>query len=540
MSPLLTIENLTVSYGQHEVVQDVSLQLYAGQVTGLVGESGSGKTTLALCILGWHPKGSRVDGGWIEYKGHNILQKTNKELSRIRGAEIAYVPQNPGAGLNPTRRVGTLLTEIIRQHDPSVSAATARMRALGLIERVGLPMPAELFNRYPHQISGGQQQRITIAMAIASNPSILILDEPTTGLDTSTQKEVLSLLRSIRDLQAVAMLYVTHDLPLVKEIANNIAVMKSGRLVETGAATDVFANPANEYTKHLLACVPNIDRPAESTNRPAVHQTNSPPIAIDGLIVEYDTTSQIGFKRGTRKRAVDSVSFSIAEGEICALVGESGSGKSTIARAVAGLVPYTSGCITCRGKELAPNLRGRSAADKQNIGFVFQNPDLSLNPRRRVGHILADALASFETVTAGEARQHVARCLEEVALPTSFERRYPHELSGGQRQRVAIARSLIAKPKILICDEILTALDVSVQAGIVELLLNLRRDLNLTLLFISHDLAVVRSIADRVVVLRGGKVVTLGETETLYRPPFDPYVRHLLSAVPGSQVHDEA
>ncbi|MFB2551341.1 dipeptide ABC transporter ATP-binding protein [Ensifer soli] len=538
MQPLLSIRNLSIAFGsrsaRHRVVSDVSLDLFAGQVMGLVGESGSGKTTVALHALGYRPKAAVLEGGSIDFGGRDILRLDPVELSGLRGNGIAYVPQNPGAALNPTRRVGSLMTEMIRHHLGSVTRTDARDRALALLGQVGLPNPARIFDRYPHELSGGQQQRVVIAMAIACEPSVIVLDEPTTGLDTSTQKGILSLLRSIRDRNRVAMLYVTHDLPLLREIATHVAVMKRGVVVETGPLETVFSAPRHDYTRHLLSCVPSVEGRSPDADADPDASTAPTALRFDRLVVDYSTTSQIGLSTGAPHRALNEISLSIGEGEICALVGESGSGKSTLARALAGLVSPSDGRMELAGVPLPGALRRRGKDVLRQIGFVFQNPDLSLNPRRRVGSILADALSSFERVGGREAARRVEAGLAEVALPAAFARRYPHELSGGQRQRVAIARALISRPKILICDEVLTALDVSVQAEILDLLVRLRREFGLTILFISHDLAVVRSIADRVTVLKDGEIVVADETEKVFRPPFHPYVRHLLSAVPGA------
>jgi ABC-type glutathione transport system ATPase component len=539
MQPLLNIRNLTIAFGpktaRHRVVSGFNLEVHAGQVVGLVGESGSGKTTVALHALGYRPKASVLEHGTIEFKNQNILDMNAIELAHLRGNGISYVPQNPGAALNPTRTVGSLMTELIRHHKPLTAKETAYDMAIALMERVGLPDPHSIFTRYPHQLSGGQQQRAVIAMAISCEPSVIVLDEPTTGLDTSTQKGILTLLRSIRDQNQVGMLYVTHDLPLLRELATDVAVMKSGFLVESGPLETVFSAPRHDYTRHLLSCIPRVER----GDRPAERDTASGPatyVRFDKLVVDYSTTSQIGLRIGAPHRALNAVSLSVREGEICALVGESGSGKSTIARALAGLVKPTDGRIELGGARLPDDLRHRRKDELQLIGFVFQNPDLSLNPRRRVGRILANALLAFEKIGRQDLTRRVESVLADVALPSSFARRYPHELSGGQRQRVAIARALISRPKILICDEVLTALDVSVQAEIMDLLVRLRNEHGLTILFISHDLAVVRSIANTVTVLKNGEIVVTGETETVFRPPFHPYVHHLLASVPGSLI----
>jgi peptide/nickel transport system ATP-binding protein len=590
-----------VSYGHPEArvpaLIDVSFGVAPGEVLGLVGESGSGKTTAALHILGHQPKGAHLERGRVLLRGQSLLELDPVQIRRLRGREISYVPQNPAGSLNPARRIGRVIVELLEQHAVVKSRGEAWARAEELLASVRLPDPRGLLQRYPHQISGGQQQRVTIAMVIAARPSVIVLDEPTTGLDVSTQKEILELLREIRDEQNVAMIYVTHDLHVLREIATRVAVMYAGRTVEIGSLAQVFDEPRHPYTRGLIASVPDIRQsdalprglpgalkraellpgcafaprcdfaqPSCRQNRQQLEATagghqvacqrwselprglkaRRPDVRIvepsqqaagvlqlRGLCVDYETTSILGFARSARRRVVHHVDLTLRPGEIFALVGESGSGKSTIAKAVLGLTAPSRGEILLDGKILAGDVRQRSDLQRRRIGLVFQNPDASLNPRRTVGQILGDALKSFETVPAEAVRQRALAALTDVQLPDSYMSRFPDQLSGGERQRVAIARALIVQPEVLICDEILSALDVSVQAGILQLLLRLRSERHLSILFIAHDLAVVRSLADRVGVLYAGRMMATGEKEALFDAPLHPYTYHLLRALPG-------
>lgn len=541
MDTVLDIADLTVAYGSAEsrnaVVSNMRLSLRPHQVLGLIGESGCGKTTTALQILGYSPRGLTVESGSIHLNGKDIRTLSAAEISNIRGRYVSYVPQNPGLSLNPARRIGSLIVEFLRKHRTGLSREEARGEARNLLAKVDLPSDDGFLDRYPHQLSGGQQQRVVIAIAIACNPPVVVMDEPTTGLDVATQKNVLELLRRLRDASGMAFLYVTHDLHVLREIASDVMVMKSGGTVEEGPIEEVFQHPRHGYTRALLDNTPDVRRPQRLDGaRAAAPVASRPLLEIRRLVLEYNTTSIIGLRRNAKNRALNDVSFSVGEGEIFSLVGESGSGKSSIVKSVIGLARSTCGEIVFDGQILRPDVWRRTPRQRRDIGLVFQNPDMSLNPRRRISSILTEALRTFENVDAAEARRKAAEALADVHLPPAFLNRFPTELSGGQRQRVAIARALIASPRLLLCDEVLTALDVSVQAGILELLLQLRKEKGLSILFISHDLGVVRSISDRIGIIYGGRMMAIGETEALFRPPLHPYAHRLLATLPGERM----
>jgi peptide/nickel transport system ATP-binding protein len=540
MDTVLDITDLTVAYGKGEgrnvVISDMNLSLRPGQILGLIGESGCGKTTTALQILGYSPRGLSIENGRILLNGTDVRSLSGAEVAEMRGRDVSYVPQNPGMSLNPARRIGSLIVEFIRRHRPEMTREDARAEARNLMAKVDLPSDDAFLDRYPHQLSGGQQQRVVIAIAISCNPPVVVMDEPTTGLDVSTQKSVLELLRRLRDETGMAFLYVTHDLHVLREIASDVMVMKGGRAVEEGPINQVFETPSQSYTRALLDSTPDVRRPRSRVASEAGRAARRPLLEVRNLELEYNTTSVISLRRSAGNRALNDVSLTVARGEIVSLVGESGSGKSSIVKSVIGLARPTGGRIVFDGETVDPDVRARTLPQRRDIGLVFQNPDMSLNPRRRIGPILTEALRTFEKVSVAAARQRVAEALEEVRLPASFLDRFPTELSGGQRQRVAIARALISKPRLLLCDEILTALDVSVQAGILELLHQLRREYDLAILFISHDLGVVRSFSDRIGVLYGGQLMALGETEALFAEPLHPYAYRLLGALPGSRM----
>lgn len=609
-SAIIECRDFSLAYrhadGWLRAVDEVAFRIGAGEVFGLVGESGCGKSSLAYSLLGYRAPSARVDGGEILYRGENILSYDRRRLDALRGAEISLVPQNPTTALNPAMRVGRQLVETMLEHRVSGTRTEARARAAELFGQVGLPQPSRIVRRYPHELSGGQQQRVCIAMALACDPSVVVLDEPTTGLDVTTQAQIIALLKSLRQQRGTAMLYVTHDLGVLAEIADRIGVMYAGQMVEVASSDRIFAEPRHPYTRGLIGSIPRVDRdqldggvrlqgllrrgelprgcpfaprcefaetaclderqrlkaideghvvacrrwravgpmPKSEARQGAtvrsVRATERPVLEVAHLTVRYGSTRGLGRLAGTAAPpAVRDVSLTIHSGETFALVGESGSGKSTIAKAISGLVPPVAGGIRFRGEELAPRLKVRPREVKRQIQFIFQNPDASLNPRMRVGSSLARPLDVLLGVGGREARARIERALDEVRLEAGYRRRYPDQLSGGERQRVAIARALVADPTLLLCDEILSALDVSVQANILDLLRRLRKELELAMLFISHDLAVVRTLADRVGVLFRGALVEVGEVEAVYRPPFHPYTYELLLAVPGSGLTEQ-
>jgi peptide/nickel transport system ATP-binding protein len=588
---LLEVRNLSVAYrqggGWSRAVDDVSFALRPGEVFGLVGESGCGKSTISLQLLGYRHVSMRVEQGEVRFKGENLTDMSRAALDRLRGDRIAFVPQNPTTALNPGIRIGQQLAETLLAHDRADSGNAAAIIA-GILKLVGLPADPAFQRRYPHQLSGGQQQRVCIAMALACDPDLLVLDEPTTGLDVTTQEQIIALLSELRGRIGVAMLYVTHDLALLSQIADRIGVMYAGRMVEIAPTDEIFLKPRHPYTQGLIASIPVIEQMAAAQTRPlrgllrrrelppgcpfaprcdhaldrcaaerqelqeiddiravacwrwqdiaplpadpavagtTVSATRAPVLSVDHVSVVYGPKSR-GF------RAVSDVSFEIKEGEVFALVGESGSGKSTMARAISGLAAPETGSIKLRSENLAAGVRERTDAQRRLIQYIFQNPDASLNPRARVGEAIARPLVHFFRMEGAKARGQVADALADVRLDASYQERFPDQLSGGERQRVAIARALAAKPALLLCDEILSALDVSVQANILTLLQQLKSEHGIAMLFISHDLAVVRMLADHVCVLFGGEVMQIGPRDRVFAPPFHPYTHSLLHAVP--------
>ncbi len=523
MSGVLDVSDLTIAYrvpqGWHVAVDSASLTIAAGEILGLVGESGSGKSTLGQAVMGHVAAGTRVSGR-VLVGGTEILTLARPELQRLRGATVGFVPQNPTTALNPAMRVGAQIAEVLRRHS-ALGPAEIAARCVDLARDVGLPDAPALMRRYPHQLSGGQQQRIAIAMALSCRPALIVLDEPTTGLDVTVQRQIVDLLAHLRADHGVAMLYITHDLPLLASLADQIAVMQNGRLVESGATRTIVGHPKEAYTRALIAAVPDPESPAPTPRREAAV------LATEGLAVTFAS----GILRRRPPPAVSGVDLVLGETETLALIGESGSGKSTTARAICGLIPRSAGRVLFGGRPLALRLAQRDGADLRDIQYVFQNPDASLNPRRTVAEILARPLGVFHGVGGAEARRRAARALAEVELETKHLDRVPAELSGGQRQRVAIARALLAEPRVMLCDEVLSALDVSVQARIIELFLRLRKERKMAMLFISHDLAVVRGLSHRVAVMQAGRLVEVAGTEAIFTRPQHPYTASLLAAI---------
>ena len=590
--PVLRVEGLSVSYrkgaGFMRVVDDVGFEVARGEVFGLVGESGCGKSTVALQILGYRSALMRTDAGRILFGGADVLALRRAALDRVRGAGIAFVPQNPTTALNPGIRVGAQIDEILAAHTGADRAARAE-RIRELFDLVGLPATGAAAAKYPHQMSGGQQQRVCIAMALACDPAFVVLDEPTTGLDVTTQRQIVDLLGDLRARLGMSMLYVTHDLGLLSQIADRVGVMYAGRMVEVAPVAGIFTDPAHPYTRGLIGSLPRLDpdasapvarplrgllrrqdlpagcpfaprcdhaEPACARERQHLEPTGDPgrevacrrwrdiaPVTASGedtapapraggagplMVLEG---VRIAYGTGRRRfEAVREINLEIAEGETLALVGESGSGKSTVARAIAGLVAPEAGRITLDGAPLAGDVAARTPEQRRRIQYVFQNPDASLNPRARILEALARPAAFFFGRHPDAAA--IARALDDVRLDPGYATRFPDELSGGERQRVAIARALAADPALLMCDEVLSALDVSVQASVLDLLRRLRAERGIAMLFISHDLAVVRMLADRVAVLFRGDVVEIGPRDAVFAPPFHPYTRSLIEAVP--------
>ena len=588
---LLDVQNLSVAYrhggGWSRAVDDVSFSLRPGEVFGLVGESGCGKSTVSLQLLGYRHVSMRVEQGSVRFKGEDIVTMPRERLDRLRGDRVAFVPQNPTTALNPGIRIGRQLAETMLAHGRGQGVERARAVIAGILKLVGLPIHPAFQHRYPHQLSGGQQQRVCIAMALACDPDLLVLDEPTTGLDVTTQGQIVSLLSELRGRIGLAMLYVTHDLALLSQIADRIGVMYAGRLVEIAPTHEIFLRPRHPYTQGLIASIPTVEGQLAARTRALrglLRRRELPPgcpfaprcdhaldrcaaerqelQAVDegravacwrwrdiapfpadpavatgaggsgAPVLSVENVSVVYGPKGRGFRAVNNVSFEIREGEVFALVGESGSGKSTLARVISGLNAPATGTIKLRSQALADAVRDRSREQRRLIQYIFQNPDASLNPRARVGEAIGRPLAHFFGISGAPARKTMVEALDNVRLDGSYHERFPDQLSGGERQRVAIARALAAKPALLLCDEILSALDVSVQASILALLRQLKAEHGIAMLFISHDLAVVRMLADHVCVLYGGEVMEIGPREQIFSPPFHPYTHSLLNAVP--------
>jgi len=571
-----------------DVVDEIDVEIRPGEVLGLVGESGSGKTTVGMALLGHVRRGGRVTGGEIRIDGRDLSSLGHSELRRMRGGVVSYIPQDPGTSLNPALRISTQLVEILEAHAPDDSAEqhTARVReALG---EVALPSDDEFLKHYPHQLSGGMQQRVAIAMAFANRPNVIVCDEPTTGLDVTTQSRVLETVRDLCRSHRVAALYVSHDLAVVAELADRVAVMYGGRIVESGTRDQLFANPRHPYTRRLLRAVPDIAGKRTVVGIPghAALPGSRPEgcyfhprceFARDDCRAEFPPVTDLGDGHEVRcyhvadaareappegagqadRHAVGKdvvlairnlnanygasqilfdVNIDVHHNECVALVGESGSGKTTTARCVAGLHRQWTGEVSLRGATLEPAARNRSGEERRQIQYVFQNPYASLNPRSTIGQTIARRLKLFGRAGGGDIGSKVGECLERVALSASAANRFPDQLSGGERQRVAIARALAAEPAVLVCDEVTSALDVSVQAAIIELLGQLRNEMGLSLLFITHDLALIRTIADRVAVVTGGHVVEYGACEQIFTSPSADYTRKLLADTPSIEV----
>jgi peptide/nickel transport system ATP-binding protein len=572
-----------------DIVDDVSFEIAPGEVLGLVGESGSGKTTVGLALLGHTRRGVQIGGGSVRLGEVDVLQLTESELEHMRGRLISYVPQDPAAALNPALRIGTQLREILEAHNYGKSGDERQQRVAEMMREVALPDLASFLKRYPHELSGGQQQRVGLAIAFACRPRVIVLDEPTTGLDVTTQSHVLGTVRELAAAHGVAALYVSHDLAVVGTLANRVAVMYAGRVVELGPTLDLFRAAAHPYTQRLIAAIPHLTggreligiggRAPSPGRRPSgcmfaprctfaqerctVALPDLRPIAVGHTVrcvraeevrghtltrardgaregqatVEAPILALTSVSAGYRRRmVVHDVTLQVAPHECLALVGESGSGKTTLARSVAGLHSDRMGEITLSGKLLANSARDRPREQRRTIQYVFQNPYGSLNPRRTIGHIIRQPLEQFGGGSGADIDRKVDEMLDRVSLAASYAGRYPEQLSGGERQRVAIARALICDPSVLVCDEVTSALDVSVQAAIVELLGILQRDLGLAMLFVTHNLPLVRSIAQRVAVMNQGRIIELGEVDQVLGSPKDEYTRRLLSDTPSLEV----
>jgi peptide/nickel transport system ATP-binding protein len=579
----LEVADLEVRAGESgpDVVSDVSFSVRAGEVLGLVGESGSGKTTLALALLGHARPGLKITSGRVLLDASDLLALSPGDLRTARGAKVSYVPQDPSSALNPTLRVGTQLREALRVHPGVVGDPDSRVAEV--MREASLDPTPEWLRRYPHQLSGGQQQRIALAMAFACRPSLIVLDEPTTGLDVTTQRHVLDTVRSLCRSYGVAAVYVSHDLAVVSGLATDVAVMYAGRIIELGPALRLFSQPLHPYTRGLIGAVPSPDhaeqlagiggqQPRPGRRGPgcsfaarcgfAVEECRARapvPVLVDHRTVRCLRVSEIAAEQAARPAlapglpagessavlsvrdvsarygqtpALAGIRLDVPPETCVAVVGESGSGKTTLARCVAGLHSNWTGEIIFQGAPLARSARQRDKELLKRVQYVFQNPYASLNPRKTVGQIVAQQLEQFQRLDFRERSARVVRVLEDVSLSADFLSRYPDQMSGGERQRVAIARALVVQPDLLICDEVTSSLDVSVQAIIVELLRRIQRERQLAMIFITHNLALVRSIAQSAVVLHAGTVAEYGPVEQILTRPADPYTVRLIEDVP--------
>ncbi|EPJ42166.1 putative Glutathione import ATP-binding protein GsiA [Streptomyces afghaniensis 772] len=519
---LVEVTGLRVDFGELRAVDGLSFRLEQGAALALVGESGSGKSTVASALLGLHHgTGARV-GGSVRVAGTDVQRASDEELRRLRGGQAAMVFQDPLSSLDPYYAIGDQIAEVYRVH-ARVSRRAARARAVDVLDRVGIADAARRSRSRPHEFSGGMRQRALIAMALACEPRLLIADEPTTALDVTVQAQVLDLLRTLREETGMGLLLVTHDVGVAAESVDEVLVMRHGRAVEHGPVSSVLGAPAQPYTRELLAAVPRLDAPRAGSTAPekAVLEEAAP----QGAVLEA-TGLRREFGRGKRAfTAVRDVSLTLRRGETLGVVGESGSGKTTLGRMLVGLLEPTAGEVRYEGR---PHTGVNPA-----VQMVFQDPVSSLNPRRSVGESIADPLRARGERDEGRIRERAAELLERVGLEGAHYDRYPHEFSGGQRQRVGIARALAADPRVIVCDEPVSALDVTTQAHVVALLGELQRELGLALVFVAHDLAVVRQVSDRVAVMRQGRIVEEGPVDEVYGSPQDPYTRQLLAAVPA-------
>jgi len=600
-SVLLAADDLSIGYYNDQgeavtVISAVSLALGPGETLGLVGESGCGKSTLLLAMMGYHKPGLQHLSGRLEFLGEDLVAMSTKDLQKLRGGRMALIPQNAGQSLTPTMKIQHQIDECLKIHSDLAEAEWQR-RSLGLLERVKLPNPGDILERYPHELSGGQQQRVAIAMALAGEPDLLLLDEPTTGLDVTTQIHVLDLLREIVAETQTAMIYVSHDIGVINAVCEKVAIMYAGELVELGEKQHLITGSAHPYTQGLLKSIPKLhqsrlpvgmegrqpqpgtrdfnsqcvfyDRcrhaqPICATSKPAMlklrrqevkchfgeqalnwqeverggqvskpERFNKVVLQVRDLCISYDRPS---LKRrimgGQTNLAVKDIAFSIRQGEILGLVGESGSGKSTLLKAISGLQRPVAGRMVLNEQfDLSYAVNKRMPECQQRIQLVFQNPDASLNPSQTIEEILARPIKLYFDFSESVISQQIDEILERVNLPVAYRQRYPGQLSGGEKQRIAIARALVAKPDLILCDEITSALDVSVQASIMKLLLRLREESQLALLFVSHDLAVVNALADQVVVLEQGRIRETGRVYDVFTRPEHAYTQSLLASV---------
>jgi peptide/nickel transport system ATP-binding protein len=528
---ILEVTGLDVDFwvdGQwYPAAVDLEYDVKAGEILAIVGESGSGKSSSSMALLGLTPPNGRVAGS-AKLLGRELIGMSGSALRRVRGRDIAVIFQEPMTALNPVYSIGFQIVETLRTHF-DMSPSEAKARAIELLDLVEMPTPELTFDKYPHQLSGGQRQRAMIAMSVSCDPKLLIADEPTTALDVTVQAEILELLRNLRDRLDSAIVLITHDMGVVADLADKVIVMKDGRIVESGSVEQIFHAPTETYTQQLLASVPHLRLEGEVSTALQTDMEGGvqPYLSFRNVAIEYPKRGRI-----PAFRAAENIDIDVYPGEIVGLVGESGSGKTTLGRAAVGLLPVAEGELLVGGQNLAAMSSRQLRAARKEIGIVFQDPGSSLNPRFPIGQSIGEPLM-LATGTKGDKLDRIVESLlDQVELPRSFRNRYPHELSGGQRQRVGIARALALRPKLLVADEPTSALDVSVQARFLVLLQELQREMGFACLFVSHDLAVVDQLADRIVVMHRGHIVEQGSSDQILRSPQEAYTQRLLAAVP--------
>lgn len=534
---LLSVNNLCTAFytreGRMQAVDGLSFELEKGELLGIVGESGSGKSVSCYSLLGLVPSPpGKVESGSALFNGQDLLKMSERELRSVRGSAISMIFQDPMTSLNPFMKVGDQIVEVVRQHRNLDNKAAKRL-AIESLEHVGIREASKRVDSYPHEFSGGMRQRVMIAMALINEPELLIADEPTTALDVTVQAQILDLIKDLQKSHGLAVVFITHDLGVVSKIADNILVMQKGKVVESGATQKLFSKPEHPYTQKLLSAIPTTAKPYPQ----AFSDSDIDLLEVKNLNTVFEQrTGLIVKKVSSRVVAVDDISLTIKRGEIFGLVGESGSGKSTLGRSILRLVDSQSGEVILDGERIS-DLDDKSLLKaRRSFQMIFQDPYASLNPRMTVFDTLAEPLLKHKIVAKKEVLKAVNELMDDVGLDRKMIRKYPHEFSGGQRQRIAIARALALRPKLIIADEPVSALDVTIQAQVLELLMMLTRKHGLTMLFISHDLSVVRYICDRVAVMQHGKLVEVGQTEEIYHNPQQPYTQKLLSAIPKVDV----